>query len=450
MRTHSHRRTPAGAALLLLGIAALPACTDSEDLLDGPPPVPPGSQTNNLLDRAEGLGLSLFVELGSLSSFAIDLRDSSPITVFAPDDAAFTALGSARLDELRDPANLPELDALIGRIIVAGDYDSDLLSSFNTITSATGDSLQVGGFGGFLTIDAGRIIDEDVGGDNGRLYALDSVPEVPLSPIASLERRGLTTLVQLIDAAGLRADIESGDYTILAPTEAAFAALPPGELDDLQLPQNLPALLARLRFHLVPGTRPFGLISVAGGIPTAEGARIFGYVDQAGVSFANGATVVSANRPTSAGGLIHELGAFLEVPPSLTEALTDPDLDTLEILLAAAALVPTLEGIQSLTLFAPDEGAFTALAPGVVDDLQLPQNAATLDTLLRSHTVSASLPSPTLEDGELVRTLAGTGIAVSDDGSLLLDGVARISGPDVFLRNGVLHVIDAVLAADDL
>ena len=94
MRTHSHRRTPAGAALLLLGIAALPACTDSEDLLDGPPPVPPGSQTNNLLDRAEGLGLSLFVELGSLSSFAIDLRDSSPITVFAPDDAAFTAWGA--------------------------------------------------------------------------------------------------------------------------------------------------------------------------------------------------------------------------------------------------------------------------------------------------------------------------------------------------------------------
>ena len=160
--------------------------------------------------------------------------------------------------------------------------------------------------------------------------------------------------------------------------------------------------------------------------------------------------MVSANRPTSAGGLIHEIGAFLEVPPSLTEALTDPDLDTLEILLAAAALVPTLEGIQSLTLFAPDEGAFTALAPGVVDDLQLPQNAATLDTLLGPTRSARGLPSPTLEDGELVRTLAGTGIAVSDDGSLLLDGVARISGPDVFLRNGVLHVIDAVLAADDL
>lgn len=396
------------------------------------------------------MGLSLFIELGGLSTFAIDLRDSSPITVFAPDDSAFTALGSARLDELQDPANLAELDALIGRLIVAGDYDSDLLSSFNTITSATGASLQVGRFGEFLTIDAGRIIDEDVEGDNGRLYALDAVPEIPLSPIASLERSGLTTLVQLIDAAGLRADIESGDFTILAPTEAAFAALPPGELDDLQLPQNLPELLARLRFHLVPGTRTFNLISVAGGIPTAEGARIFGYADQAGTSFANGANVLSANRPTSAGGLIHELDAFLEVPPTLTDALTDPDLDTLEILLAAAALVPTLEGLQPLTLFAPDEGAFAALPPGVVDDLQLPQNAATLTTLLQSHAVSASRPSPTLEEGDLLRTLAGTGIAVSDDGSLHLDGVARISGPDVFLRNGVLHVIDAVLAADDL
>lgn len=450
MRSHTHRRTPEAAAVLLLGMALLPACTDPEDLLDGPPPDPPGSQTNNILDRAEGLGLSLFVELGGLSSFAVDLRDSSPITVFAPNDAAFTALGSARLDELRGPSNRAELDALIGRLIVAGDYSSDLLSSFNTLTSATGNSLQVGRFGEFLTIDAGRIIDEDAGADNGRLYVLDVVPEIPLSPVASLERSGLTTLVQLIDAAGIRGDIESGEFTILAPTEAAFAALPPGELDDLQLPQNLPELLARLRFHLVPGTRPFGLISVAGGIPSAEGARLFGYVDQAGHCFANGATVVSANRPTTTGGLIHEVGAFLEVPPTLTEAVTDPDLDTLELLLAAAALSPTLEGLESLTLFAPDDGAFSALPPGVVDDLQLSQNAAELTTLLQSHVVSSSLPAPTLQDGDLVRTLAGTGIAVSDDGALLLDGLARISGSDVFLRNGVLHVIDAVLAADGL
>ena len=215
----------------------------------------------------------------------------------------------------------------------------------------------MGGFGGFLTIDAGRIIDEDVGGDNGRLYALDSVPEVPLSPIASLmaradhpraaHRRGGTAgghrVRRLHDPRAHRG--RSPRSHLASSTTSSCRRTSPRSW--------------RGRLHLVPGTRPFGLISVAGGIPTAEGARIFGYVDQAGVSFANGATVVSANRPTSAGGLIHELGAFLEVPPSLTEALTDPDLDTLEILLAAAALVPTLEGIQSLTLFAPDE----ALSP---------------------------------------------------------------------------------------
>ena len=161
--------------------------------------------------------------------------------------------------------------------------------------------------------------------------------------------------------------------------------------------------------------------------------------------------MVSANRPTSAGGLIHEIGAFLEVPPSLTEALTDPDLDTLEILLAAAALVPTLEGIQSLTLFAPGAALSPHWRPAWSDDLQLaPQNAGSARPRCSSPRPRCELPSPTLEDGDLVRTLAGTGIAVSDDGSLLLDGVARISGPDVFLRNGVLHVIDAVLAADDL
>ena len=94
MRTSTSRRTPVRASLLLLGVGLLPACTDSEDVLDGPPPTPPGTQTNNVLDRAEALGLSTFVELGSLSSFEVDLRDAFSITVFAPDDAAFASLGA--------------------------------------------------------------------------------------------------------------------------------------------------------------------------------------------------------------------------------------------------------------------------------------------------------------------------------------------------------------------
>lgn len=450
MRTLSSRRTAVRASLVLLGIGLLPACTDSEDVLDGPPPTPPGAQTNNVLDRAEALGLSTFLELGGLSSFDVDLRGALSITVFAPDDAAFASLGADRLDDLRDPANLAQLDALIGRLIVAGDYDTDLLTSFSTLVAATGDALQVARFADFITIDEGRIVDEDAEADNGRLYVLDGVPDVLLNPIDSLERSGLTTLVQLIDAAGLRADVESGDFTILAPTEAAFAALPPGELDDLQLPRNLPQLLARLRFHLVPGTRPFGHLNVAAGVETVEGARLFTYVDAAGLAFANGAAIERANRPTAAGSLVHEVGAFLEVPPSLTEALTDPELDTLELLLATAALVPALEGTEPLTLFAPDEAAFAALPAGTVDDLQLPQNAAVLTTLLESHALAASSPSSTIADGDLLGTLSGTEIAVTDDGALLLDGIARLVTPDVFLRNGVLHVIDAVLAADGL
>lgn len=430
--------------MVLIGIALLPACTDSENLLDGPPPTPPGSQTNNILDRAGSLGLSTFVELGSLSSFEVDLQDAFSITVFAPDDAAFAALGSDRLDDLRDPANRAELDALIGRLIVAGDFDSDLLSSFGALVTATGDALRVARFGEFITIDEGRIVDEDEQADNGRLYVLDGVPDIPLTPIDSLERSGLTTFVQLIHGADLVDEVETGEFTILAPTEAAFAALPPGELDDLL--QNQSKLEARLRFHLVPGTRSFGPLSVESGVRTDEGALVFAYVDPAGAAFANGAEVERANRPTAAGGLIHELGAFLDVPISLTEAVMDPELATLSDLLGTAGLVPVLEGIEPLTLFAPDEIAFDNLPPGAVGDL----NAAELTTLLQSHALGASYPSATIENGDLLMTLAGTEIAVTDDGALLLDGIARLVTPDVFLRNGVLHAIDAVLAADGL
>lgn len=450
MRTPTLRSLAAHAAAALLGLGLTASCTDSDDVLDGPPPIPPGFQTNNILDRAEDLGLNLFVELGRLSNFEAELRNAAPITVFAPNDAAFNALGTTRLDALRDPSNIDELDALIGRFLVAGDFDRDLLAAFSTLVTATGDVVQIAGLAGITTIDEGRIVDEDPEGDNGRLFVLDAVPEVPLTPIASLERAGLTTMVQLIDAAGLRADVDSGDFTVLAPTEAAFAALPAGELDALQQPGNLPQLLARLRFHLVEGTQTFGRLNALDGAETEEGALLFAYAGGDAVARVNGAILERGNRPTTGGGMIHELDAFLEVPPTLTDVLTDPDLDTLELLLATAALVPTLESLDPVTLFAPNEAAFAALPAGAVADLQLPQNAAQLQTLLESHAVATGLPAPTLADGDMLTTLSASTIEVTDDGALLLDAIARIDTADVFIRNGVVHVIDAVLAADGL
>jgi uncharacterized surface protein with fasciclin (FAS1) repeats len=63
-----------------------------------------------------------------------------------------------------------------------------------------------------------------------------------------------TTLVAAVKAAGLVETLKGpGPFTVFAPTNAAFAALPAGTVDTLLKPENKPALTKVLTYHVVPG-----------------------------------------------------------------------------------------------------------------------------------------------------------------------------------------------------
>jgi uncharacterized surface protein with fasciclin (FAS1) repeats len=67
-------------------------------------------------------------------------------------------------------------------------------------------------------------------------------------------KSNLKTLVAAIDAAGLTDTLmNSGPFTIFAPTDEAFTELPAGTLDDLLKPENKEALANILTYHVVPG-----------------------------------------------------------------------------------------------------------------------------------------------------------------------------------------------------
>ncbi len=63
-----------------------------------------------------------------------------------------------------------------------------------------------------------------------------------------------TTLVAAVQAAGLVPTLKgAGPFTVFAPTNAAFAALPAGTVDTLLKPENKPALTKVLTYHVVAG-----------------------------------------------------------------------------------------------------------------------------------------------------------------------------------------------------
>ena len=82
-----------------------------------------------------------------------------------------------------------------------------------------------------------------------------------------------TTLVAAVKAAGLVQTLESpGPFTVFAPTNDAFAALPAGTVDTLLKPENKGTLTAVLTYHVVPGR--YDRKAIEAGIRAAPGGQL--------------------------------------------------------------------------------------------------------------------------------------------------------------------------------
>jgi uncharacterized surface protein with fasciclin (FAS1) repeats len=103
-----------------------------------------------------------------------------------------------------------------------------------------------------------------------------------------------------------------GPFTVFAPTDEAFAALPAGLLDKLLLPENIAVLTSILTYHVVSG-KVMSTDVMAGDVPTVEGSTItLGTTDGVQV---NDSTVLIADVEAS-NGVIHAIDKVL-VPPSV-------------------------------------------------------------------------------------------------------------------------------------
>jgi uncharacterized surface protein with fasciclin (FAS1) repeats len=123
-----------------------------------------------------------------------------------------------------------------------------------------------------------------------------------------------STLASAIEAAGLTETLSGeGPYTVFAPTNEAFEALPEGTLEQLLLPENQDVLTQVLTYHVVPEELPASEIT-AGEVETVEGTPITVEVDEtAGGVMVNNAMVVQPDIQAS-NGVIHAVDQVI-LPP---------------------------------------------------------------------------------------------------------------------------------------
>ncbi|AFZ00949.1 fasciclin domain-containing protein [Calothrix sp. PCC 6303] len=131
------------------------------------------------------------------------------------------------------------------------------------------------------------------------------------------------TLTSLIQAAGLESTLQQGQYTIFAPTDAAFAALPPETLQRLQQPENKATLARILQYHVVPGQLTASQLTT-GELQTVEKKAVNVQVSNNQITV-NNAQVIQADIQAN-NGVIHAINQVL-IPPDVSldgQSPTDP------------------------------------------------------------------------------------------------------------------------------
>lgn len=128
----------------------------------------------------------------------------------------------------------------------------------------------------------------------------------------AMETESLSTLVAALQAADLVGTLQgAGPFTVFAPTNEAFAALPEGTLDELLKPENKERLVAILTYHVVSGEVMSSDLT-DGMTATVNGAEVT--VNTANGAQVNGANVVTADVDAS-NGVVHVIDAVI-LPPT--------------------------------------------------------------------------------------------------------------------------------------
>ncbi|MEE4108645.1 MAG: fasciclin domain-containing protein, partial [Halieaceae bacterium] len=281
--------------------------------------------TGNIVEVAVANGnFTTLVAAAEAAGLAETLADPDAVlTVFAPTDDAFAALGEDTINALL--ADIDALaDVLLYHVISGAAVDSITATSLlgEEVEMANGDSVTVDIRDGALFVNDSQVVIADVPATNGVIHAIDAVllpPEDDAEPgtiiDVATENGGFTTLLAAVDAAGLTETLAdpTATFTVFAPTDDAFAALGQETLTDLLAdPDTLSNILL---YHVIADQAvpsETALTLDGSDVEMANGDTVsVSVVD--GALFINDSEVIVVDVAAS-NGVIHAIDAVLTPP----------------------------------------------------------------------------------------------------------------------------------------
>ncbi|WP_246085359.1 fasciclin domain-containing protein [Paucihalobacter ruber] len=267
--------------------------------------------------------------------------------------------------------------------------------------------------------------------------------------IATPELSSLVAALQAADGNLVSVLSGPGPFTVLAPTNEAFAAFLGGTPLD-QVPSDV--LSQILLNHVIAGdVLSTDLLNAGEGYAStsatgAGGRNISLYFNTSnGVRFNDAGSVIPSGADIDAtNGTIHIIDGVLGLPSIVDHAVANDNFSTLVGALTATGLDGAVAGLTQGTVLAPINSAF--------EGLTLPTGNALVQTLL-NHVVGANVFADDLVaagsgyTNTLAETMGGENLSLyfnTEDG-VSFNGLSNVAQADVVATNGVIHAVDAVI-----
>jgi transforming growth factor-beta-induced protein len=406
------------------------------------------------------------------------LNGNTAFTVFAPNNAAFAAFlndnGFASLEDVpEDLLTNVLLNHVVNGTNNSGDLSTGYINSLALFGSTTSTlSLFIDTSSGVRINNVASVTTADIAASNGVIHAVDAVIGIPTIVTQATANPDFSILVDAlvaasdanIDYVALLSGSASSPFTVFAPNNTAFtsllAALGFTSLNDI--PQSV--LQSVLNYHVLVGANVRAEDLTDGQMATTfQGEDIT-------ISLGNGpqiidatgmATNIIATNVQTGNGVIHAIDKVL-LPQEVID-IVDPTIAGLAMMtadLSSLAEALTITGLDSVlddrnaefTVFAPGNAAFATF---LADNGFATINDVPVDVLTQvilNHALTGTFLSTSLSTS-YTTTLATYGttdnnlsLYINTDSGVTLNGISNVATPDVTAANGVVHIVDAVIA----
>nr|BAA82957.1 EBP-beta [Heliocidaris crassispina] len=235
-------------------------------------------QSQDVIERLQALKLREAANIAQQVDLRQILRDSglSSVTLCMPSDKAVQKWRRELPERLRPDSEA--LKKLVKAWIVPGRLESSQLGDNKKVQSLNGAKLRFNVYNDakkFVTVNGARITDADRTMNGGLIHEVDKVIyPLPVGNVVETlaDIEAFSTIVDLMKRAELQQELSADPMTVLAPTNAAFQALPAGVLDDLK--RNEQKLKNVLRYHMISDVKYSAALSSGRQIRASQGDEI--------------------------------------------------------------------------------------------------------------------------------------------------------------------------------